>query len=621
MTRIGLPALLWAALSCLLVSGYASAEEAQVASPAVATAQSADPVAELSNKIDAKQEEIKQANAEDNSAREKLAQLMSEKDQISATAVTLEKDRDTAQQQLDAQFQRMLEDPEVDLNSAKTAYQKAWEAVKNNHMKGLETQQSITEQQMKVEAYNRNKQLLGSELENLEESLKAARVLRLQDELNYTNTIEVIHTITCNENMTLGECKNQGKTLTMQKAVNNFREQLLNSVTESQVAKANAENVALNIHMLSSDIVDSRFSGESRFSTRLKAEMKSHPNQTAACRLLNLADRYCIDKKAVQTVHVAQPNSERWLSVTIRSNRFDDKVTINGLSYGSTPIEVMLPAGEHQITVEKPGFKPFSRQIDLTKDTTFWAELHEQRNVAKPGKQFSDALKGNSRGPRMVVIGSGNYNIGPKAEQKVKVPGSYSISSTPVTVNQFKQFVDNTGYITQAEKGQGCNAINNGESVTQSSQNWKNPGFAVKNSMPVVCITQNDAKAYAQWLTKQSGYQYQLPSDIQWEVAARAGTSTDYWWGNDIGVGKANSGWSGSIWSNKSPSPVASFPANPFGLYDTVGNVWEWTKNSHPVARGGAWSFSPNQARVAEKLELAPNESANYVGFRVVRSI
>ncbi len=473
--------------------------------------------------------------------------------------------------------------------------------------------QAISEQQRIVEGENRQKQLLVSTLENLQEAKKEARVKRLRQELTFADTIEVVHTITCSESMTLAACANQGKTLTMQKAVNTFQSQVLDNVTESTTAKLNANRVSFNIHVMNSNVVDSGFSGTNRYITRMQAEMRSQPDENAACKLLDFAERYCVEEPFTTAKQATKQQAKRWVNVKIRSNRYEDNVTINGVTYGSTPVEIMLPAGQHQLTVEKPGFEAYSRQMYMNKDSEIWANLREQENRPKPGKQFADKLSNNHQAPKMVVIGAGQYRVGYEAQQPVLVDQPFSIAATPVTVKQFGEFVAATGYVTDAEEGQGCTTLMNGESKQMLNHHWRKPGFDQSENSPVVCITKDDAKAYSDWLSKQTGFDYSLPTEVQWEVAARAGSESDYWWGDDIGVGNANTGWSGTVWSNKSTSPVGSFPANPFGVYDTAGNVWEWAESQAPVARGGAWSFSPSSARVAERLELKSDLSANYL--------
>ncbi|MEI8609472.1 SUMF1/EgtB/PvdO family nonheme iron enzyme [Enterovibrio sp. Hal110] len=601
------------ALTPILLSSHALANDT--------TAATDDPVVALEQKLADKRSEIGNHAENLQTQRDKLDALLAERESLANKAMELEKRRTLAQERLDEQFRRLIENPDTDLTQYKDDYQSAWQAVKDNQKSTLQNEQAVAEQQRIVEGENRQKQLLVSAMENLQEAKKEARVKRLRQELTFSDSIEVVHTITCSESMTLAACSNQGKTLTMQKAVNTFQSHVLDKVTESTTAKLNANRVSFNIHVMNSNVVDSGFSGDNRYITRLQAEMKSQPDENAACKLLDFAERYCVEKSFTTAKSSPKQQAKRWVNVKIRSNRYEDNVTINGVTYGSTPVEIMLPAGQHQLTVEKSGFEPYSRQMFMNKDSVVWASLREQENRPKPGKQFADKLSNNRQAPQMVVIGAGQYRVGFEAKKPVVVDQPFSIAATPVTVKQFGEFVAATGYVTEAEEGQGCTALDNGEPKQLLNHSWRKPGFDQADNSPVVCITRDDANMYSKWLSTQTGFNYTLPSEVQWEVAARAGSESDFWWGNDIGVGNANTGWSGTMWSNKSTSPVASFPANPFGIYDTAGNVWEWAGNQTPVARGGAWSFSPSSARVAERLELKSDLSANYVGFRVVRNI
>ncbi len=161
-----------------------------------------------------------------------------------------------------------------------------------------------------------------------------------------------------------------------------------------------------------------------------------------------------------------------------------------------------------------------------------------------------------------------------------------------------------------------------------------------RGDRPVINVSFRHAREYADWLSQQTGYQYRLPTEAEWEYAARAGTTTKYWWGNHIGYNRANCQDCGSQWDSKKTASVGSFPANPFGLYDTVGNVYELTcsefkssysgeeqrcldkNNTEPdvVIRGGSWKHSPWHGRAAYR-----NEYFKYlfnrddIGFRIVR--
>jgi formylglycine-generating enzyme required for sulfatase activity len=155
-----------------------------------------------------------------------------------------------------------------------------------------------------------------------------------------------------------------------------------------------------------------------------------------------------------------------------------------------------------------------------------------------------------------------------------------------------------------------------------------------RDNRPIINVDWHDAVAYTEWLSEQTGQQYRLPTEAEWEYAARAGTETDYWWGDDIDKSKANYG------SNlDKTSPVGDYEANPFGLYDTVGNVWEWTcseyeseyngkekecinKNSieDRVLRVGSWDNDPTDLRTAYRGYDLPDSRDYDNGFRVVRA-
>jgi formylglycine-generating enzyme required for sulfatase activity len=159
--------------------------------------------------------------------------------------------------------------------------------------------------------------------------------------------------------------------------------------------------------------------------------------------------------------------------------------------------------------------------------------------------------------------------------------------------------------------------------------------------MPVSGVNFGDAKRYVQWLAAKTGKAYRLPSEAEWEYMARAGTTTTFWWGNEAGRGKANCFGCGTAWDGKRAAPVGSFAANPFGLFDTAGNVWEWvedcfeadaykTHQGYPapvagggfcdrVLRGGGWDIGPTGIRPTFRFGADPQNRFKFYGFRVVR--
>ena len=144
---------------------------------------------------------------------------------------------------------------------------------------------------------------------------------------------------------------------------------------------------------------------------------------------------------------------------------------------------------------------------------------------------------------------------------------------------------------------------------------------------PVMNVSWEDAQAYVRWLSGKTGKEYRLLSDAEWEYVARAGTRTEYWWGDEIGRNRANCDGCGSRWDNMQTSPVGSFSANAFGLYDVHGNVFEWVEDCYGgdcnrrVVRGGSWSFEPRFLRAAIHGGNTTSGRPYDVGFRVARKL
>ena len=164
-----------------------------------------------------------------------------------------------------------------------------------------------------------------------------------------------------------------------------------------------------------------------------------------------------------------------------------------------------------------------------------------------------------------------------------------------------------------------------------------------RGDRPAINVSWDDAQAFIQWLNEatQPEKPYRLPTEAEWEYAARAGTETDYWWGNSIGRNNANCDGCGSQWDDKKTAPVASFQPNPYGLYDTVGNVWEWVEdcysenyNNAPsdgsavagsgcprVIRGGSWGNGPRGTRVSCRYWSGSVNRLFSLGFRLAQDL
>jgi formylglycine-generating enzyme len=262
--------------------------------------------------------------------------------------------------------------------------------------------------------------------------------------------------------------------------------------------------------------------------------------------------------------------------------------------------------------------------------------------------------------PTMVVLPGGRFKQGSlRAESGsafesplhwVVIGPGLSMSSNAVTVQDFEQFITNTGRDIR-----GCD-IYDGDWKHRPDNSWKNPGFPQTGTHPVTCVSWNDAKAYAGWLSTKTGHRYRLPSASEWEYAARAGGEAVQPWGAngpaacaaanvaDASAAQRYPGWAvfacndGYVYT----APVGSFKTNSFGLNDMLGNVFQWTEDcwnadytgapvdgsarsdgdcSEHELRGGSWFSTPAYVRANYRNHFAADYRTSSVGIRLVREI
>jgi formylglycine-generating enzyme required for sulfatase activity len=233
-----------------------------------------------------------------------------------------------------------------------------------------------------------------------------------------------------------------------------------------------------------------------------------------------------------------------------------------------------------------------------------------------------------------------------RPQHPVTIVRPFALGEYPVTRGEFAAFVRESNYTVLGD----CIVHENHQFHSDSGATWRNPGFNQTDRDPVVCVNYEDAKAYIAWLNakardkpsvdRDSG-PYYLPSEAEWEYAARAGTKTAYWWGDAIGKKNADCNACGSPWDGKRTAPVDSFPANRFGFHEMLGNIWERTEDCwHPnykgapadgsawldggactrrTIRGASWGNDPWQIRAANRSRCLPGDRGNFLGFRVAR--
>jgi formylglycine-generating enzyme required for sulfatase activity len=250
----------------------------------------------------------------------------------------------------------------------------------------------------------------------------------------------------------------------------------------------------------------------------------------------------------------------------------------------------------------------------------------------KPKQTFKEC----THCPEMVVVPPGEFDMGSRPGE-TDDPDSIKSENPRHRVTIASRFAVSVFEVTFAE-WDACVA-RGGCDYSPGDQNWG------RGKRPVLNISWYDALQYAAWISKETGKPYMLLSEAEWEYAARAGSDTAYYWGDKIGQGNANCDGCRSQWDDKQTAPVGSFAPNAFGLYDMIGNVFQWVEDcfhtsydGEPPIDGSAWTMScptkefrvvrggsyinyPQNIRAAARRGYSPGFTVNYVGFRLKRAL
>ena len=260
------------------------------------------------------------------------------------------------------------------------------------------------------------------------------------------------------------------------------------------------------------------------------------------------------------------------------------------------------------------------------------AEAQERAGDWRPGgAAFRDCPECPEMVPEMVVVPAGSFTMRSPASEEGRSDGEDPVHRVTIEA----PFVVGKYAVTFSE-WDACVSAGGCQGYRPDDAGWD------CGARPAINVSWNDAKAYVGWLSGKTDKEYRLLSESEWEYAARAGTTTRYWWGNDIDRNRANCDGCGSRWDNEKTAPVGSFAANGFGLHDMHGNVWEWVEDcwngsyagapsdgsawesgdcSQRVLRGGAWNNNPRNLRAAFRTKQDTGVRSNDIGFRVARML
>lgn len=290
------------------------------------------------------------------------------------------------------------------------------------------------------------------------------------------------------------------------------------------------------------------------------------------------------------------------------------------------------------------------------------------------GTRFNDCGKDC---PDMIAIAPGTFMMGADAGEdgrpegpvrQIAIKRAFALGIHEVTNAQYSRFIAETGHVPS----KGCRSLVGGKVEVVPDADYLHPGTGAGEgaaNIPVVCVSWRDARAYTAWLSKKTGQTYRLPTESEWEYAARAGKPGEYYWGNSIDAGCTHAnvydkdgatGGAVPVFStaegavsvpfaqcsdgHAGAAPVGSYQPNPFGLYDMTGNVWEWTQDCYfapyPAAvptdgtayevsgecprravRGGSWMSAPFRNRTSWRGR-DPEDLVTWIfGFRVARDL
>lgn len=306
-------------------------------------------------------------------------------------------------------------------------------------------------------------------------------------------------------------------------------------------------------------------------------------------------------------------------------------------SANSAKIDVLDAGQSVQVTGRVENGKWYRVRTEAGKTGYVFLPLLVQPSVSRPAEESpepysppsavsaGEVFKDCETCPEMVTLPAGSFKMGDdsgdrseRPAHRVTIKQPFAIGKYEVTVGEWRHCVDAGGCSNFPKKA------------------------ATSDRSPVRDISWSDAEEYVNWLSGLTGERYRLPTEAEWEYAARAGTSSTYWWGDRIGSGKANCKGCAQPWNKEAPAEVDAFPANPFGIHGTSGGVWEWVSDcwygNHKgapsdgksrykancrqhVIRGGSWRNDSTYAHSASRFKYDTYVRFILNGFRVAKQL
>ncbi|MFS1523449.1 bifunctional serine/threonine-protein kinase/formylglycine-generating enzyme family protein [Microbulbifer sp. 2304DJ12-6] len=319
------------------------------------------------------------------------------------------------------------------------------------------------------------------------------------------------------------------------------------------------------------------------------------------------------------------PKAPPTYALNVKTSPQDARVRIMNIAPRYQP-GIKLKSGKYDLEISKPGFNKVRRWVDI-KDSDLTLSLALKRAYFA-GKKIRSKLPSGGWGPQMIVIEAGRFTMGNNRRSfsspahKVAITRAFAISTHEITFDEYDRFALATGRALPDDAGWG------------------------RGDRPVIHVSWEDAQGYLQWLSSETRQRYRLATEAEWEYAARAGVAEPFWWGGDDARGKANCRRGCNSEFNSlfrvTTAPVGHYPANPFGLYDTAGNVAEWVQDcyqpgydssrtdANPLriancklhsVRGGSMRDTSSKISADYRKGLSDDSRLRDLGFRVVMEL
>lgn len=377
-------------------------------------------LATLQENIEAKSAEVDALRGDVAEAERQLAALEAERSQLAGAGDDLAARRSEALRALRAQFEQVVADPSRPLEAELRAYREAATAQERQRAALARQTEQIAAERERIAALSARADGAGEALVKLRSGFDRARAQRLLREINVMGEQRLTNAITCAPDETIAGCSDRGEQTARRVARTRFADELFAKVTEAEVVARHQVEAGVEPTVVESEVLESGFRGQGEYFVTLNARLRTEATLADACRLLGLTDAQCRGdlgaaparapvpastpepeaaappEPAVAETPEAEVPEEAELAeeeatdeetiiaaaadrfrLTVRSNVYYDEVYIDGVPYGSTKLDVMLPPGEYDVEVRKPGHSPYRERVNLTSSRTLRARLAE----------------------------------------------------------------------------------------------------------------------------------------------------------------------------------------------------------------------------------------------------